>query len=234
MPLHDHFHEPLASRRHWTAFHNAWATYISEDFNEQLPPGYFAEPNVHFAVEIDVAAWRERDGSPSGEQRPWVPGPSQLTLPFVMASDVVEVLLYRTEGGPILAGAVELVSPSNKDLPESREAFVSKCAAYLHQGIGLAMVDVVTERHANLHHELLARVVPGNSPVTEGALYATAYRTVGRNGDTSLEIWHEKLTLSASLPKLPLWLLGGYCLTLDLEATYERTIQKQRVLTNGD
>jgi hypothetical protein len=40
MPLHDHFHEPLSSRRHWTAFHNAWATYLSEDINDRLPPGY--------------------------------------------------------------------------------------------------------------------------------------------------------------------------------------------------
>ena len=34
-------------------------------------------------------------------------------------------------GKPQLAGAVELVSPANKDRPASREAFVSKCAAYL-------------------------------------------------------------------------------------------------------
>ncbi|MBW4621777.1 MAG: hypothetical protein KME17_20730 [Cyanosarcina radialis HA8281-LM2] len=31
MPLQDHFHPPLSVRRHWHAFHNAWATYIAAE-----------------------------------------------------------------------------------------------------------------------------------------------------------------------------------------------------------
>ncbi len=46
MPLHDHFRPPLSVQRHWHAFHNSWATYISSQINERLPPGYFAEANV--------------------------------------------------------------------------------------------------------------------------------------------------------------------------------------------
>jgi hypothetical protein len=56
-PLQDHFHPPLSIRRHWHAFHNAWATYIASDLNRRLPEGYFAEPNVQFGIEIDVAAF---------------------------------------------------------------------------------------------------------------------------------------------------------------------------------
>lgn len=48
MPLLDHFHPPLSQHRHWHAFHNAWATYIAEELNLNLPRGYFAEPNVQF------------------------------------------------------------------------------------------------------------------------------------------------------------------------------------------
>ncbi|MEQ9369007.1 MAG: hypothetical protein RIG63_08235 [Coleofasciculus chthonoplastes F3-SA18-01] len=59
MGLLDHFHPPLSNRRHWHAFHNAWATYIASDLNRQLPEGYFAEPNVQFGIEIDVAAFKE-------------------------------------------------------------------------------------------------------------------------------------------------------------------------------
>src|SRR5207237_2747385 len=50
MALQDHFHPPLSLRRHWHAFHNAWATYLSSDLNRQLPEGYFAEPNVQFGI----------------------------------------------------------------------------------------------------------------------------------------------------------------------------------------
>jgi len=36
------------------------------------------------------------------------------------------VKVFRNEGGPVLAGAVEFVSPGNKDRPAAREALVSK------------------------------------------------------------------------------------------------------------
>jgi len=61
LPLQDHFHPPLSVRRHWHAFHNAWATYIASDLNTRLPEGYFAEPNVQFGIEIDVAAFEEAE-----------------------------------------------------------------------------------------------------------------------------------------------------------------------------
>jgi hypothetical protein len=235
MPLHDHFREPLVSRRHWTSFHAAWATYISESFNERLPAGYFAEPVAQFAIEIDVATWQDGGHvSPAtGQSSGWTPSRPQLIVPFVVPTDVVEVLIYRNDGGPTLAGAVELISPSNKDRPESREAFVSKCAAYLHAAVGLAMVDIVTERRANLHRQLLARVAPENTPSPDSDLYAGAYRPVGPNGQASLEVWHEPLTIGQRLPTLPLWLRGGLWLSLDLEATYADTLRRQRVLPNG-
>lgn len=231
MPLHDHFHEPLALRRHWTAFHNAWATYISEDINERLPPGYFAEANVQFSIEIDVATWQEANGLPSAEA--WRPAAPQLVVPFALTADIVEVLVYHNQGGPVLAGAVELASPSNKDRQESRTAFVSKCAAYLYQGVGLVVVDVVTERRANLHQQLLALVSPETTEIAQSDLYTAGYRPLGHDGTAQLEIWHEALAIGQVLPTVPLWLRGLGPLPLDLEATYERTIQKQRVLVNG-
>ena len=43
-----------------------------------------------------------------------------------------------------LVAVVELVSPSNKDRPESRRAFAAKTAAYLQRGVGLIILDIVT------------------------------------------------------------------------------------------
>lgn len=235
MPLHDHFHPPLKVRRCWTSFHAAWATYVAEALNEQLPEGYFAEPHAHFAIEIDVAAWDEPGGPPRQVQPrlEWSPPAPQVTLPLVIVTDVVEVLVIRGEGGPVLAGAIEFVSPSNKDRPLARDAFVSKCAAYLQQGAGLLVVDIVTERRANIHEDLLARVSPGTDASPRTELFAAAYRPFSRVGQPTLEVWYEELHIGGKLPILPLWLRGGFQLPIELNATYERTCQTLRVPTNG-
>ncbi len=235
MNLQDHFSPPLSERRHWHAFHNAWATYLAASLNEWLPPGYFAEPNVQFGIEIDVAAFDETSlvpagvpsaGAPAGTWSP--PAPMQ-TIPFQLTSDVVEVVVYNSEAGPTLVGAIELVSPANKDRPTHRDAFTAKCATYLRQGIGLLIVDVVTERVANLHNELMAQFMSPDAPFLDEPLYATAYRPVGMNGESELEIWQEPLSIGEPLPTLPLW-LHSLSAPVDLGATYARTCREQRIV----
>jgi Protein of unknown function (DUF4058) len=240
MPLQDHFRPPLSVRRHWYAFHNAWATYLAADLNQRLPAGYFAEANVQFGIEIDVATFEEARGASSGVgadlQRVgagegWVAPSPTLTVPISILTDVVEVLVFNQEAGPILAGAIELVSPANKDRPAHRDAFVFKSAAYLQQAVGLVVVDVVTDRRANLHAELLARLRVGKAEFREEIeLYTAAYRPVTHEEQTSLEIWLETLAVGKPLPTMPLWLRGGLCLPVDLEATYDRTCREQRII----
>lgn len=224
MPLQDHFHPPLSARRHWHAFHNSWATYLSSEVNARLPEGYFAEANVQFGIEIDVASFEE--------PATWAPPAAQLSIPITRASDTVEVLIYHNEGGPTLAGAIELVSPANKDRPAHRDAFTAKCVTYIHQGVGLVVVDAVTERKADLHGELLARFGSANRS-SAADLYTAAYRPVLRDERTNLDIWHETLSLGQPLPTMPLWLRGDICVPVELEAAYERTCREQRVLGNG-
>src|SRR3989442_15806760 len=62
MPLLDHFHAPLAPRRHWETFHVNWAGAMADALNERLlPDGYFAEEHAQLGarVEIDVATFEE-------------------------------------------------------------------------------------------------------------------------------------------------------------------------------
>ncbi len=252
MPLQDHFHPPLSVRRHWHAFHNAWATSIASDLNHRLPEGYFAEPIVQFG--IDVATFEEYasehrpvsaampSGAPgtSGATWPgepgaavWAPPAPTRTIAIPAATDAVEVLVYGTTAGPTLAAAIELVSPANKDRPEHRDVFVAKCETYLQQGVGLVMVDVVTGRIANLHDALLERLSDARS-ATEAVpwradLYAVAYRLVERGEQPNLDIWQAALALGEPLPTLPLWLRGGLAVPLDLEASYARTSREQRI-----
>src|SRR6266540_5257303 len=107
MPLLDHFHPPLSERRHWHSFDNSWATYLSSQLNSRLPEGYFAEANVQFGVEIDVAAFEEPGAALA---QGWAPPSPNASWPVELQGAVVEVGIFSRTGGPLLAGAVELVS----------------------------------------------------------------------------------------------------------------------------
>lgn len=247
MGLQDHFQPPLSTRRHWHAFHNAWATYIAADLNQRLPPGYFAEAHVQFGIEIDVATFEEAEVSATSAEASrqpldaslintggeWsIPAPTQ-TLAIAMLTDQVEVMVFTQEAGPILTGAIELVSPANKDWPTHRGAFVSKCAAYLQQGVGLIIVDIVTDRRANLHDELLARLHAPDISLWEAVLYAVSYRPVNRSGQPSLDLWQTVMAVGHPLPTLPLCLRGNIGVPVDLDTTYQRTCREQRILAHG-
>lgn len=243
MVLQDHFHPPLSLGRHWHAFHNAWATYIASYLNSLLPNGYFAEPNVQFGIEIDVAAFSE-DGQefadqdrivrlPSDFSYNWQPTPPQQSLPFLPTTEAVEISIFNTEAGPTLAGAIELVSPANKDRDSHCQAFVAKCETYLRQGIGLVIIDVVTVRKANLHNELLQKITSGDFVALNSDLYGTSYRVIESNQEVKLDIWQQEISVGAALPTLPLWLRGNHCFPLELNAIYERTCKEQRIVVNS-
>jgi hypothetical protein len=51
--------------------------------------------------------------------------------------------------------------------------------------------------------------------------------------DPSLQAWHHALAVGDPLPTLPFWLKNGPCIKLDLDATYMRTLQEQRMLAAG-
>jgi hypothetical protein len=238
MPLRDHFHEPLSPSRLWQGFHNAWATAIAWDLNRRLPEPYVAEPNVRFGIEVDVAALegtsalREGTARRSDAQRDavagaaaWVPPSPTLTVPFGLTTDIVEVVIHNTEGGTTLVGAIEIVSPANKDRAAHREVFTSKCKAYLQEGIGLSVIDIVTSRRANLHAALL----DDRSAAAQDLLYAAAYHPRERGGETELEVWLERLDLGKSLPTLPLWIRGGPCVPVDFDRTYETACEGLRI-----
>ncbi|MCI0458345.1 MAG: DUF4058 family protein [Gemmataceae bacterium] len=242
MPLRDHFHPPLADLRHWGSFHAAWATEIMRTLNRRvLPPGCFAEAQVHLGgrVEIDVAtfdqmarATPEKDNGNTGgvAVQAWAPPATALVMPAIFP-DEIEVQVFRMSGGATLVGAIELVSPRNKDRPEARRAFTAKCASYLQQGVGLVVVDVVTDRLANLHDELIRLLEqPADFEFpAEAALYATAYRPRRLESGDQIELWLVPLVLGQPLPIMPLALQGVATVPVDLETTYATTCEDIRL-----
>jgi hypothetical protein len=242
MPLRDHFHPPLARRRHWRSFYGLWASEIVRALNRGLlPPDCFAEATVNLgtSAQVDVETFDAEpeiitsipDGNGGGVAvQTWAPPAPPLTMGFSIPESI-EVQVFMTDAGATLIGAIELVSPRNKDRPASREAFVAKCAAYLFAEVGLIVVDVVTERLANLHDELVRLLEQPDSfafsPAT--GLYAVAYRPRRLESGGRMDLWPHRLEVGQPLPILPLALGDLGIVPIDLETTYTTTCLDSRI-----
>jgi len=213
-----------------------WPARIVIQLRDVLPPGYVAEPRIHLGslVEVDVGALEndeESGGSPhraSGQKE-------ALELAWEGERPVVaveteppeeyeyEVLVFDLKRERRLVAAIELVSPANKDRPQSREAFVAKCASLLRRGVAVSIVDLVTIRRFNLYAQLMEFIGhpdPTMSP-TEPFTYAAACRWVTLGTRARLEAWSHALAVGQALPTLPLWLSEDLKVPLALEPSYE-------------
>ena len=241
MPLLDHFHPPLSDERHWESFHAAWAGALADDLNRRLPEGYFAEEQTHAGtgVEIDVGTFEGQgravrsDGGATALLPPqvWSPPAAAFTIPALFADDF-EVRVLSTHTGPTLVAAIELVSPRNKDRAEARRAFAIKCASYLHQGISLLVLDIVTGRRSNMHTEIL-RLLEMTAPLhlpADATLYAVAYQPLRRQNREEIDLWPAALAIGATLPVLPLALNAELSMPVDLEATYMDARSRRRLV----
>lgn len=242
MPLLDHFHPPLSAERRWESFHSSWATRLADALTERwLPPDYIAEEHAHLgpSVEIDVATFtREAAATGAVEGGPvvtlgskvWSPPAADAVLPTVFP-DTFEVRILSTETGPKLVAAIELISPGNKDRPAEWRAFATKVASYLYQGISVIVVDIVTNRRANLHNEVL-RVMEAADVLQfppETTLYAVAYRPLRRSQGDQIDLWRSPLALGAVLPTLPPGLRADLVIPVDFEATYAEACLRKRL-----
>jgi Protein of unknown function (DUF4058) len=240
MPLLDHFHPPVSQRRSWEGFHGLWAAALVEKLNRDiLAEEYFADMQVHIGspVEVDIATLKESPGTEENgavatatRTAVWTPPKTELVIPTVFPDDI-EVQVFSTITGATLVAAIELVSPRNKDRPESRQAFAAKCVSYLTRGIGLIVVDIVTNRLANLHNEvigLLGRAEPFLlAPTTP--TYAVAYRPSRQSSGDQIEMWPRSLPLDQPLPTLPLALRNAGVVPVDLEETYGEARERSRL-----
>jgi hypothetical protein len=147
----------------------------------------------------------------------------------------VEVRVYDAENNHTLVSVVELISPGNKDRAGHRAAFAIKCAAYLQQRVSVIVVDLISERRANLHEQIAQRLDLAEEVVNAvtSDLYAVAYRTAGTGTRMRLEAWPAALAIAAPLPTLPLWLAPALAVPLDLETTYVAACDSLRIPSKG-
>jgi hypothetical protein len=234
MPLRDHFHPPLDDLRRWESLHSGWPMM---DLHRKLPDRYFAELRVHSgaSVEIDVATFedirRQRpvsaEENTSGGAATAVWAPPRPTLAVVtdfQVQDVYEVQVLDRKHKCRLVAAIEIVSPANKDRPEHRRAFVSKCASLLRESVSIVIIDLVTTRTHNLYFELL-EFLGQNDPHNDGGTttYAASCRITPRLDNWMLEAWYNRLRQGEQLPTMPLWVADDLAIPLELEESYEQS-----------
>ncbi len=238
MPLRDHFYPPLSRKTSWEGFHAAWPTMMMLQLNRDLPSQFVAEPRVHVGAEIEVdigtlennepdAPLPDADGTASALAEPTVAVETEL-----LDTSEYEVRVFDLKHDRRLVAAVEIVSPSNKDRPESRQVFVAKCQALLRKGVSVAVVDLVTAKNFNLYTDLLELIGHADADPTMSdppATYAAACRWVPRGRKHVLETWSHTLRLGQPLPTLPIWVAENFHVPLDLEATYEQTCRALRI-----
>jgi hypothetical protein len=244
MPLRDHFQPPVSKRSSWEGFHSLWPGILVQQLASRLPEGFVAEPRVHLGsyYEIDVCTFEQHQPSAAREAAAseskagpalateTAPAPT-LTLDAEFPDQYAyEVLIFDVERDRRLVAAVELVSPANKDRPESRRLFVAKCFDLLRQDVCVSLIDLVTIRQSNLYTELLAllgRSDPTFSPPSP--IYAVTCRKRQVGSHTKLDIWSRPLAIGQPLPSLPIWLSETRTVSLDLEASYQETCRVLRI-----
>lgn len=238
MPLRDHFRPPLSDEFSWDVVHGQWPALIVQQLGKLLPPQYVAGPRVHLGAqaEIDIAAFDRgpRHSISAGEPATAVWAPATPTSEFeteLADFDEYEVRIYDTQRGRHLVAAIEIISPSNKDRPESRRQFVAKCAELLRQHVSVVLVDIVTVRDFDLYAEMLEWIgeKPESANCHHQSTYAVSCTWRLRGLKRWLESWNNPLIVGSPLPTLPLWLSDDLAIPLDLEASYEQTCRDLRI-----
>jgi hypothetical protein len=237
MPLRDHFRPPVDDLRPWEALHATWPVMIVAALRPRLPKRYYALPRVHsgMSAEIDVSTYEREEndsfegganGSGGGVAAAvWAPARPRLHVATSLpAQDLYEVEIYDRKRHSRLVAAVEIVSPGNKDRPEARSAFATKCAALLKDRVSVIIVDVVTTRSKSLYEELLTLIGHSDAEAAgpEG-LYSVACRVTKSANEWAFETWPQPLEVGRPLPIMPLWLADNLAVPLELESTYEQS-----------
>jgi hypothetical protein len=243
MPLLDHFRPPVSKLASWEGFHGLWPGIIVQQLHPKLPAEYTAEPRIHLGTyfEVDVSAF-ESDllrRAPAADREggvaiaTWAPPEPTLAVDADPSEQYAyEVLVYDQQRGRVLVAAVEIVSPANKDRPESRRALVTKCAALVQQGVCVSIVDLVTTRQFNLYVDLLESIGQSDPDfaVDTAATYAVTCRGRKVGDQPRFESWAYPLVVGQALPTLPLWLRDDVAVSLDLESSYAETCRVLRII----
>ena len=229
MPLLDHFHAPARDVAPWSSVGSTWIVAMMRSLNRTLPAlGFRAFAHVYLGhmVEADIAEFELQPASEgwenasSGGLATVVAPAPQLTF-SPQYPDVFEVQIRDTKKGMTLVAVIEVVSPANKDREETCLKLKMKCLGFLQIGVGVVLVDPVTNRSANLHNLIMAELGGKKSPrLPNTPTYVSSYRPIGVEDDPILQVWPYEARIGEPIPSVPLPLKCDPLTMIDLEGTY--------------
>ena len=235
MPLLDHFHRPYSEDLPWESVNTLWIAAVVAELNRTLPRDRFrAFANRHLGsqVEADVAEFERialpHQGNGSVATMPrTATRPAAYRIPLLLPGEI-EIKIADATNTRRLVAVIEFVSPSNKKEVGERDAFATKCKAYLEGGIGLVIVDVVTNRQANLHNELMTRMGLGEPYLfpQPTPIYTASYQPVRADDANGADVWPAGLEIGRPLPTILLPLTGAGTVDLDLDGTYQTALEQ--------
>jgi hypothetical protein len=231
MPLHD-----WNDLTDWETVHTYWIAELGRWLKPRLPAGYRSSLGTVPALVVaaapvhpDVSVRRHAEASipepPNGPTSPPSAACSELVpdVEAALASLDPARAVFVTRAGNLVA-VIELISPRNKDSPETRRSTTDRFLGYLTHGIHPLFVDVHPRPLGFSFADDLAALVQFPAPPCP-APCAVSYRVSGpapAEGGLYLGAWPRTLTVGAALPTLPLPLTRDVAVLVDLEQTYGR------------
>lgn len=218
MPVHD-----------WTSvaagifhdFHVAWIPEIRKTLNSGLlPSGYYALAEQHAGDSIaDVLTLHTSEPPP--EPMPPPPDTGGLLVAEAPPKARRSSLAIRHISGHRLVALLEIVSPANKDRPQSVDDFAGKIVSALRFGVHVMVVDLFPPgphdpqgMHGVIQQRLNAFEEPYDLPAEE-PLTLASYVAGPR-----VDVYLDHLAVGSVLPEMPLFLRPDRYVNVPLEATY--------------
>jgi hypothetical protein len=211
--------------------------YLNQDV---LPKDYQARPSeLIIGIEPDVLLLQEADAS-NGQSQTAQPALTEATLTATLPApaDLPFVGVYSSYDTGRLVAVIELVSPGNKDRPESRQSFTEKILFLLHEGIHVIVVDVISLPAVSIRQAILERLrLDGhldyhNGDATSERLWLSSYCALpAEDPQPHLQVkeWAYPAAVGQPLPSLPFFLRTDQLwVTVDLQQTYTETIEAGR------
>ena len=227
MPLHD-----WADDRGWNGVHHIWQTMLLDWLQARLPDGYRAYIGSVPALTIDgpngrpdltVREW-EPPPPASGDRTPTGDGEPDAEAVAVFECDP-QTAVHIDRHGRLIA-AVEIVSPRNKDRPESRARSTGRYTGYIRQGVHLLLLDVLPRPAGFSFADAVAADIGCALPPCP-VPFAVSFRVGETVPDgTLVAYWRRPLAVGQPLPTIPLPLTVWQSVPVDLEHTYREAARR--------
>lgn len=224
MPLHD-----WRDDRGWDSVHPLWQAQLIDWLQPRLPPHYRA-----FLGSVPGLSVGPTNGRPDVSVRNWQVPPAPAAAATTEAPDFegpatltvdADVAVHVDWHGQLIA-AIEIVSPRNKDRPDSRERYARRYFGYLRQGVHLMLIDLLPRPTGFSFADAVAANVGLELPPTP-APFAVSFRVGEPVPDgTLVAYWRRPLAVGHPLPALALPLTVAEAVPVDLDHTYREAARR--------